>query len=199
MDLYGSLTSPYVRRVRYVLQDLGLPFTLVDVFTDEGQARLRAKNPLWKVPTLDTGAVVLWDSDVILDELIAEHGLGTLRPETDGSRVSEALLRATVDELLGTLIKLFYLRKDGVDTAQVPYLAKDEARARSTLAWIEGQLHGAFCTDVEDFGRSELALYSALDWIDFRNVASLDETPGLRAFLHAHRDRPLLAATAPPR
>jgi glutathione S-transferase len=47
MNLYGTTTSPYVRRVRFVLEDLELPYTLVDVFTDAGQAELRARNPLW--------------------------------------------------------------------------------------------------------------------------------------------------------
>jgi len=198
MRLFGTLTSPYVRAVRFVLADLKLPYTLVETFTDEGQALLRETNPLWKVPTLDLGGEVLWDSKLILDRLLADHGTGSLRAETDDSRWQEQRFRATVDELLSTMIKIFYLRKDGVEVDGIPFLAKDLARARSTLAWLEQQLHGSFCTPAEGFGRTELALYMALDWFRFRAVLPFDEHAGLRAFLDAHAGHPLLVETAPP-
>ena len=199
MKLYGTATSPYVRRIRFVLEDLGVPYTLVDVFSDEGQAELRTKTPLWKVPTLDLDGEVLWDSGVILERLFAEHGFGGLRAETEATRWQEARLRSSVDEVLNTLIKFFYLRKDGVDVSEVAYLAKDQARVHSTLEWLEGQLRGDWCSDDGGFGRTELYLYTLLDWIDFREVLPLDNRPGLLAFAEAHRRHPLLEKTAPPR
>ena len=53
MTLYGTTTSPYVRRVRVVTLELGLPLTWVDTFTDAGQAALRARSPVWKVPVVE--------------------------------------------------------------------------------------------------------------------------------------------------
>ena len=68
ITLFGTTTSPFVRRVRVVCLEKGLPFTLVPALTDEGQAALRAVSPVWKVPVvqLDDGGVV-YDSRVILD------------------------------------------------------------------------------------------------------------------------------------
>lgn len=74
--LYGTLTSPYVRRVRALAEELGVGFELVDVFTDSGQARLRERNPIWKVPSADFDGQLVFDSHVILDHLLAKHGAG---------------------------------------------------------------------------------------------------------------------------
>jgi UTP:GlnB (protein PII) uridylyltransferase len=50
---------------------------------------------------------------------------------------------------------------------------------------------------VGGFGRSELALVSGLDWLAFRQVFDLSQTPRLEA-LRAHwQSRPSVAATAP--
>ena len=49
ITLFGTTTSPFVRRVRVVCLEKGLPFTLVPALTDEGQAALRAVSPVWKV------------------------------------------------------------------------------------------------------------------------------------------------------
>lgn len=45
MKLYGSITSPFVRRVRYLCHELGQSFELVDSLTDAGQSAMREKKP----------------------------------------------------------------------------------------------------------------------------------------------------------
>ncbi len=199
MRLWGSLTSPYVRRVRVVALELGISVELKDAFTEEGQRQLRSLTPVWKVPTVELLGRVLWDSAVIIDALVSENGFGPLRAPSAAARHDEACLRATIDAGLDTLIKLFYLGKDGVDVANTPYLIKDSERARAILAWLDARLHGTFCTTEEGFGLTELALYTALDWMSLRAMASFEELPNLRAFVEAHAARPSLVATAPPR
>ena len=46
MRLYGTLTSPYVRRVRIVATEIGVPCELVA----PDAALLHAVTPIWKVP-----------------------------------------------------------------------------------------------------------------------------------------------------
>ncbi len=48
-----------------------------------------------------------------------------------------------------------------------------------------------------DFGIAELSLYTALDWMIFRNAVPVAEFPRLMAFRAAHAERPSLVATAP--
>lgn len=199
MQLYGSYTSPFVRRVRVVAAELGLPCTLVDAFSDEGQRALRELTPIWKAPTVVVDGRVLWDSAVILDYLFARHGYGPFRETSDVTRFDEACLKAAVDEALGVFVKRFYLRRDGVDVDQVAYLVKDHDRGRSILAWIDGKVRGPWCTSEDGFGLAELALYTAVDWMTFREMTSLDAFPNLRAFMDAHAGRESLVATPPPR
>jgi glutathione S-transferase len=50
IELFGTVTSPYVRRVRIVAHELGVSVARTDTADAPGQAALRAFNPLWKVP-----------------------------------------------------------------------------------------------------------------------------------------------------
>jgi glutathione S-transferase len=50
MKLYGTTTSPFVRRVRVVADEVGEPIELVNTATDDGQAALLAISPIRKVP-----------------------------------------------------------------------------------------------------------------------------------------------------
>ncbi len=202
ITLFGTTTSPFVRRVRVVCLEKGLPFTLVPALTDEGQAALRAVSPVWKVPVvqLDDGGVV-YDSRVILDEL-CHDGWGPLRapPTTPKDRVDEENVVTMIDEAVLSLVRRFYLARDGANL-EVPYLIKERERALAILKHLDATIHGMFATAhgvaVGGFGRSELALVSGLDWLAFRQVFDLSQTPKLEA-LRAHwQSRPSIAATAP--
>lgn len=194
MQLFGTVTSPYVRRVRIFAGALGLPVTMTDTATDAGQAALRTVTPLWKVPTvvLDDGAV-LWDSRAILDALVRRHGAGPFRPmgERDGQLV------LAVDGALDSAINVFYLAKDGVDVAAVPYLVKQRARVDAALGWVEGQLRDDAGFGDKCPGFPELALYTALGWMRFRRAWPVDEHPRLAAFQARWDAEPGWAATAP--
>ena len=67
MKLLGSLTSPYVRKVRVVLAEKKLDYhlELEDVWGDD---RIQASNPLGKVPCLVMeGGEAVFDSRVIVE------------------------------------------------------------------------------------------------------------------------------------
>src|SRR4051794_15121738 len=124
MQLYGTVTSPFVRRVRVVLRELGIPFTLIDTAEAPGQAALRKLNPLWKVPTLVSADRVLFDSHLIIEDLFARHGQGALRLAAPEQRGRQKQLIAAIDGALESAINVFYLRREGVDVAAIPYCQK---------------------------------------------------------------------------
>lgn len=205
-ELYGTTTSPFVRRVRVVALEKQIPFTLVNTTDPTNQARLRELSPVWKVPTARftegplAGAVV-WDSRVIIDALTAD-GWGPLRaPPTDPAvRLEEENVGNAIDEALLALIRLFYLKKDGFP-ADAPMHDKDRARVDSLLHWLSGRVReerfvGAYGAG-QGFGRPELLLVTALGWMRFREMVDVDRWPVLAAFEKAWADRPSLAATRP--
>lgn len=197
MKLYGTLTSPFVRRVRVVAAELSLPFTLVDAFTDEGQAALRQASPIWKVPALELDGKLLWDSGHIVDHLLERHGHGPLRVESPEERIDGRNLRVAIDEALLALVRFFYLRRDGVDVEQPAYLQKEKARVASILSFVEAQLKGSSFADDGGFGLSELTLVTALDWMAFRQTWDASASPAFMRFLEAHETRTSLVETKP--
>src|SRR4051812_28576298 len=100
MQLYGTTTSPYVRRVRVVAHEVGRKVTLRDINQDDVQAEMRAKNPLWKVPTAELDGRVLFDSHIIIEYLLARAGGSPLR-KVEGDEVwREKTLLAAIDGAL---------------------------------------------------------------------------------------------------
>lgn len=69
MKLLGRKTSGNVQKVMFLLEELKLPYERVDVgrqFNNTQTPEYLAKNPNAKVPTLEDGNVVIWESNTIL-------------------------------------------------------------------------------------------------------------------------------------
>lgn len=195
--VYGSLTSPYVRRVRIVADELGVPLTFVDAFTEDGQKALRARSPIWKVPAAELDGDVIFDSRVIVDELLRRHGPGPLRAADHAARLREENIVSVVDGALDAGIKRFYLKRDGVAVDGVASLDKDVERMRACMTWLAQRLDEGRLTGLEGFGRAEIALVSALGWFRFRDTYPVDEHPGLVAAEAVWASRPSVVATIP--
>src|SRR3990172_5779913 len=74
MKLYGTTTSPYVRKVRILATAAGVPFDLVDTRSDAGAAELARLSPLGKVPVVELpDGRALPDSGLVAAWLWAEH------------------------------------------------------------------------------------------------------------------------------
>src|SRR4051794_34094978 len=102
--LIGSLTSPYVRRLRLFLD--GTPYTLEALrFLDEpvDDKRLAAVSPIKRVPVLMVDGEPLWESRVIFNHL--QRTLNR-RPLT----LVEENLQSAIDALQDSLILPFLMR-----------------------------------------------------------------------------------------
>jgi glutathione S-transferase len=187
MKLYGTTTSPYVRRVAVIAAEVGEPVEWVDTAAEAGQAALRAISPIRKVPVAELDGRTLFDSHVIADWLITTRGWGGLAPPRDAWR--EANLVNAADAALDSMIQLLYLRRDGVPIDGTPYAQRQLDRTAAILSWLGGQL------DPARLGLAELSAICALDWMDFR---AMYPTEGVLANVRAAwRDRPSLVATRP--
>ena len=201
MKLFGTITSPFVRRVRVVCIEKGIDVSLVDV-AGANHDKVKAVSPIGKVPVakFDDGRVV-YDSRVILDE-ICENGWAPLRePASDRvGRVDEENAVNLVDEALLSLIRVFYVRRDGGDVT-APLIAKESARAKDILMYLNDKVVGDFLTQSGHndgrLGRPELAAFSALSWMKFRKTFDLTTTPRLLALHDRWASRPSFEATRP--
>lgn len=189
MKLYGTTTSPFVRRVCVVAAELGEPVELVDTRPAEGETALRAASPIRKVPVAVVDGRTLFDSLAIIDWLTTTRGWGGVAPPRD-PWLDGNLLNA-IDGALDSVIQLFYLRRDGVAIDGTPYAVRQLDRADAIFAWLAPQLRD----DV--FGLPEISTVCALDWMDFRAAYPIERAGGALRVRDAWRDRPSLASTRP--
>lgn len=94
LRLWGNKKSSNVLKVLWALEELGLPFELVNAGAEYGrvkEADYLALNPNGLVPTLEDGPVALWESNAIVRYLYARYGTHpgypddpTLRGRADG-------------------------------------------------------------------------------------------------------------------
>ena len=168
MKLYGTTTSPFVRRVAVVAAEVGEPVERFDTASEAGQARLREVTPIRKVPVAEIDGRVLFDSRVIIEWIVTTRGWGGVVPPRD--RWHEANLLNAID---GTA-----------------YAERQLARADAIFAWLVPQLR----SDV--FGLPEISVVCSLDWLEFRKQYPVERS-GLESLRAAWRERPSLAATRP--
>jgi glutathione S-transferase len=190
MKLYGTTTSPFVRRVRVVAQEVGTSFERIDTATDAGMAELRAISPIRKVPVAVIDGATLFDSRAIIDRLTEKHGWGALAKPRD--RWRDGNLINAIDAALDSVIQLFYLRRDGVAIDGTPYAIRQLERTDAIFTWLGAQPElGA------QFGLPELSLVCALDWMDFRKTYPTERAEGVGRVRTAWSDRASLVATKP--
>ncbi|MGD9739919.1 MAG: glutathione S-transferase N-terminal domain-containing protein [Bauldia sp.] len=199
MRLLGTLTSPYVRKVRVVAEELGLgaKFAFEPLVIADQPAALDA-NPLRKVPTLITAdGVAIYDSPVIMEWLDAEHGNNRLLPTAGKARWDALTMAALADGILeaGALIRTERAKPEGQQSAGV--IKRQTAKIEAALWHLE--THAAWRTAPLDLG--QIAAGVAVAWLHFRlpEFAPPPTTyPGLAAWADAFAKRPSMVATAPP-
>jgi glutathione S-transferase len=206
MLLHGHDTSPYVRRVRVLLRELGVPFTRdTENWAAPG---IRQVSPLLRVPALRDEGQVLFDSRLIAAYLYAEHagripappaGLlplqGTLfRP---AQRWADENVLLALDTALDSAINVFLLERDGVTRDAAPYLRRQAERVGTALTFVEESYGGRPGLGEGALSFTDIALVCTLDWMRFRDRHDIAAHPGLLRVLEAHGGRPALAETHP--
>lgn len=194
MKLYGTTTSPFVRRVRVVASECGEPIEIVNTASDDGQAQLREVSPIRKVPVaVVDGGRVIYDSRAIIDWITTTRGWGTIAQPRD--KWHELNLVNAIDAALESVISLFYLRRDGVSIDGTPFATRQLDRADAIFAWVAPQLR------IDTFGLPELSACAALDWMEFRQVYDVKRATSVATLLPRVRaawaERPSMVATRP--
>lgn len=190
MKLYGTTTSPFVRRVRIVAAELGVAIDRVDTASEAGQVALREISPIRKVPVAVLDGVTIFDSHEIIAALVARHGWGPLARPADP--IDEANLVHACDAALESMIQLFYLRRDGIAIDGTVYATRQLERTDAIFAWLAPRLSAA-----AGLGLATIAAVCTLDWMAFRQVYPIERAGRLLALRDAFGTRASFAATDP--
>ena len=187
MKLIGSLTSPYVRRIRLLLGDHPHRFQSLDIYA-EGRGTLRQSNPALRVPVLEDADLQLYDSRVIARYLLQKFG----SPPLDWSQENQLTL---VDAVNDSLVILFQGQRSGLDTRSDALLFKlQNERIAAALQALEQEVsEGRF----EAWNYPAICLLSLLDWARFRELIQPGRWPALDGWLRARLERADVAETDP--
>jgi glutathione S-transferase len=172
MKLIGSVTSPYVRKVRVVLAEkrLDYRFQIEDAWADD--AAIASANPLGKVPCLimDAGEA-MFDSRVIVEYLDTLSPVGKLIPQQGRERAEvktwEALADGVMDAGQAWRMEAVWAHRAESERSQA-WMGRQRGKVLAGLAAMsKGLGDKPYCSGVH-LSLSDIAVGCALGWIGCR-------------------------------
>ena len=191
MKLFGSQTSPYVRRIRLLLKDH--PYELVKLNISELKDRkiLKQVSPILKIPVLQDENTIIWDSRQIFRYLQQKGFHSELTWE------EENFLTA-IDAINDSLIQLFLLEKNGLTPVELKnYHSANHERVLESLHFLETETSK---NSFSSWSYPSISLYSLIDWIQFRERQDLSRFENLLRWFNdsqTQQDPKLLKLTDP--
>ncbi len=199
MKLYGSLTSPYVRKVRILIREKNLACEFVVADAWAADSPIPALNPLGKVPALalDNGDV-LFDSPVIVEYLDSLKAPALL-PVSGAARWETLRWQALADGMLdATVSRLLELRRPAEQQSAENVRRQEDKIARS-IEYTEQRLSRESWLMENRFTLADLVMAVALEYIDFRYPHNWrGRHARLAQWLAGVSARPSLIETRPP-
>jgi glutathione S-transferase len=202
VQLFYSPNSPYARKARIIIHELGLTSRVEEMIVGlPADAKLRAVNPLGKIPALllDDGSVI-YDSPVIC-EYLDDLGQGKFFPRAGFFREAQGRWRALTLQALGDGLADAVVRRN--QEMRLPEDKRNpEVLARQTAA-IEGAFAVADRAAVKfppEPTIGEIAIACAIGYLDLRAPFDgwRDRYPQLARWLDVFSQRPSAIATKPP-
>lgn len=192
LTLYGSTTSPYVRRLRIWLANTQHEFVNVQVFEAKDRDILLSKNPTMKIPMLEDSEgnedKVIYDSRVIFRYLSDKHQ----HPSLNWQQENQLTL---IDAANDSLVQMFILAKSGIaaDENQLFFKLQKERVNAVLIELNELVTKGHF----RHWNYPAVCLFCLIDWIEFRNLHNLKGLTALLAFHEDNAQRIEVTATDP--
>ncbi|MES2935967.1 MAG: glutathione S-transferase N-terminal domain-containing protein [Pseudomonadota bacterium] len=200
MKLIGSVTSPFVRKVRVVMAEkkLDYDFVLEDVWAAD--STIQSANPLGKVPCLvmeDGGA--MFDSHVIVEYLDTLTPVGKLLPANGRERAGVKCWEALADGVLeaGLLIRLEKQRATNLQSQS--WIDRQTGKVDVGLkAMSNGLADSPFCAG-NHYTLADVAVGCALGWLSFRfpEISWKDDYANLSKLFDKLAERPSFKDTQP--
>lgn len=199
MKLYGSLTSPYVRKARILIREKNLPCEFVVADAWAADSPIPALNPLGKVPVLalDNGDA-LFDSPVIveyLDSLQAPALLAT----AGAARWDMLRWQALADGVLDAVVTRLLESRRPEAQQSADNLRRQEEKIARSLDYMARRLGNGPWFVADRFTLADLVVAVALEYTDFRYPHDWrGRHPRLGQWLAGVGARPSFIETRPP-
>ena len=199
MKLYGSLTSPYVRKVRILIREKNLACEFVVADAWAADSPIPALNPLGKVPALalDNGDV-LFDSPVIVEYLDSLKA-PTLLAVSGAARWEMLRWQALADGMLDATVSRLLESRRPAEQQSAENIRRQEDKIARSIEYTEQRLSREPWLMENRFTLADLVMAVALEYIDFRYPHNWrGRHPRLAQWLASVSARPSLIETRPP-
>lgn len=184
MQLFGSTTSPYVRRIRLYLALLAnqniisgesYQFVNLDIFSAQDREKLIKDNPTLKVPYLIDGEQRIFDSRIIYRYLAEKFSQPALSWQEEN-------MLTLMDAANDSFVTLFLTKRSGLDNKQdsLFFNLQNERVGIIMHQLNEALLNGNF----NAWNYPSICLFSLLDWANLRELYPFAEFPALLKWLN---------------
>lgn len=170
MKLIGSVTSPYVRKVRVVMADKKLDYSFIQENVWAADTTIQQTNPLGKVPCLvmEDGST-LYDSRVIAEYLDTLTPVCKLLPPNGRDRAEIKVWEALADGVLDAAVLVRLETTLRPKSQQSPeWITRQWGKVHAGLRVMSERLgESSFCSG-NHYSLADVAVGCALGWIAFR-------------------------------
>ena len=200
MKLYGSLTSPYVRKVRTFMHEKGVDYEFVVEGANDAGGNVAQLNPLGKIPVLvrDDGEA-LFESMMIVDYVDCLGGTplipapGEMRWQAQRwHALGQGILDAVVTRLMET--RRSHVAQDG------KLIERQETKVAAALRFADTHYRGGQYLVGDYMTIADVAVGVGLEYIDLRYPHDWRaQYPRLAEWLAPIARRPAFTHTAAPK
>lgn len=193
LKLYGSHTSPFVRKLRLLLwENKDLEFIAINYLEENDGKLLKDINPLNQIPLLIDGEQKVYDSRIIFNYLTNKMKLPALNIE-DENRLS------AIDTAMSSGVSLFSIRKGGIDIVQTDhyYIIRQKERLPSIFQYLAPWVKTL--DPKKDWNYLSMSLYSLVYWLELRDIYHCHSHPEIIAFMERFEQCPGVLETKPPK
>lgn len=202
LTLYSSPTSPFARKIRIAILELGLADDVTEIAINPfaPDADYLVINPLSKIPTLVTeDGVIIPDSKHILDYIV-ELGSATGRhlAVPSGDPWAERRLRQLADGVIDAGVAANLERRRDPSLVSQTWADRQTAAIGRALDELETAAIGLVTEGA--IGTLEITLASALGYLDLRldDLKWREQRPALATWFETLGVRPSIISTIPP-
>ena len=168
MKLYGSPTSPYVRKARVLINEKKLPVEFVNEDPWPADSRIPTRNPLGKVPALE-----IEPNNYLFESVLVVHYLDhvdgkTLTPKDAAGYWQVQWWQALGNGIIDAAVARVLETRRPEDKQMPDKIAREEARIRRAADAAETRHRGGQFLVGSRFTLADLIMGVAMQYVDFR-------------------------------
>ncbi len=200
MKLIGSLTSPFVRKIRVALIEKNIPFEMIIDAPMELGTRVPDYNPLGKIPVLIGDDESIWyDSDLLIEYLEIQYPQVPLLPHDRSAALPLRKTLVLADGVADAGVLIYLERRRSADKQDEAWIKRQRGKIERGLAALDTQARNKTYLHGEVFSAADIAVGCLLQWLEFR-LPEIDwraQCPALVALNARLNERASFAQTVP--